>query len=171
MFIRNLANLITGSRIAATIALIFLEVLSKPFMYVHIWCGLSDVLDGFVARTTKTVSTFGSKLDSVSDLLFYTVMMLKIWPYLKRYLPDYVWILIYLVVGYRALLYLFVGIKKKVFISGHSYLNKATGFQMFFLPFMVKNANLVTYSLFILLVAYASSVNETIYVLKKKVEK
>ncbi|MBQ6479237.1 MAG: CDP-alcohol phosphatidyltransferase family protein [Erysipelotrichaceae bacterium] len=168
MLIQNLANLITGSRIIATTALIFLEVLSKPFMFVYVWCGLSDVLDGFVARKTKTVSSFGSKLDTVSDLFFYTVMMLKVWPYLKKYLPGYVWILIYVVVAFRALLYILVGIGKKTLISRHTYLNKATGLLMFFLPFMVRNSYLVAYSLLILTVAYISSVNESFYVFRKK---
>lgn len=167
MLIKNLANLITSSRIIATAALVFLETLSRPFFMVYVWAGLSDVLDGFVARTTKTVSRFGSKLDSVSDLFFYSVMLLKVWPYLQKYLPTYVLILIYIVVGFRILLYLFVGVSRKTLISRHTYLNKATGLLLFLLPFMIRNRYLTVYSLTVLAVAYVSSVSETIYVFRK----
>ena len=90
---KNLANIITFTRVLGTLCLIFLTPLTLPFFVVYIWCGLSDVLDGFVARKLKIISSFGSKLDSVSDLLFYTVMMLKIWTFLQEGLPQYIWIL------------------------------------------------------------------------------
>ncbi|MBQ5555857.1 MAG: CDP-alcohol phosphatidyltransferase family protein, partial [Erysipelotrichaceae bacterium] len=47
---KNLANIITFTRILGTLCLIFLTPLTLPFFVVYIWCGLSDVLDGFVAR-------------------------------------------------------------------------------------------------------------------------
>ena len=60
--------------------MIFTEALSYPFYYFYIWCGLSDILDGFVARKLKIVSSLGSKLDTVSDLFLYGTMMIQIMP-------------------------------------------------------------------------------------------
>ena len=77
---KNLANIITITRIIGTIIFFNLEVLSPMFYYVYIYCGLSDVIDGFVARKLNITSPIGSILDSISDLLFYTVMMIKILP-------------------------------------------------------------------------------------------
>jgi len=168
MIKKNIANMITISRILGTLVMTFLDVLSMPFYLVYIWCGLSDVLDGFVARKTNTISALGSRLDSISDLLFYTVMMIKILPYLKMYLPAYVWVLIYTVLTIRALCYIYVGIKEKHFASRHTIFNKITGFLMFLLPFMVKKNILVIYSLLVLAVAYFSVFEEIFHLLRHR---
>ena len=52
---KNLANIITTTRLIGTIALLFTEPLSKAFYAIYIWCGFSDILDGFVARKTNTI--------------------------------------------------------------------------------------------------------------------
>ena len=165
---KNLANIITATRILGTLGLIFLAPLTLPFYVVYVWCGLSDVLDGFVARKLQIISPFGSKLDSASDLLFYTVMMLKIWSFLQEGLPNYVWILIYAVLGIRFLCYVYVGIRDHHFESRHTILNKINGGLMFFLPFFVRTPYLIPYSLLILLIAYISTFDEIRYILKKK---
>ena len=165
---KNLANIITSTRVLGTICLIFLAPLSLPFFLVYIWCGLSDVLDGFVARKLNTISPFGSKLDSASDLLFYTVMMLKIWNILQERLPLYVWILIYVVLGIRFLCYAYVGIKDHHFVSRHTVLNKINGTLMFLLPFTVNSKFLLPYSLLILLIAYISTFDEIRCILKNR---
>ena len=165
---KNLANISTSTRILRTLCLIFLTPLTLPFFVVYIWCGLSDVLDGFVARKLRIISSFGSKLDSVSDLLFYTVMMLKIWSFLREGLPQYVWILIYTVLGIRFLCYVYVGIRDHRFTSRHTILNKINGGLMFLLPFTVKTPYLIPYSLLILLISYISTFNEIRCILKEK---
>ena len=171
MLKKNLANLITCTRIIATAALLFLEALTKPFYMVYVWCGLSDVLDGFVARSTKTASSLGSKLDTVSDLLFYSVMLYKIWPYLHSNNPAYVQILIKVIIIYRIVLYIAGGFIKKTLVSRHTYINKATGLILFFLPFLAESPYLTAYCLFNLVLGYAASANETLYLFRKEGEK
>lgn len=165
---KNLANIITITRIIGTVCLIPLEALSVPFFVVYTWCGLSDVLDGFVARKLNIISDFGSKLDSISDLLFYSTMMIKVWPYLKKYLPSYVWTLMYVVLAIRLVCYLFVGIRYKAFASRHTILNKVTGAFMFALPFVLKTPYLIHYSLLVLLISYISVFDEIIFIINKK---
>ncbi len=168
MLKKNLANIISLTRIIATATLIFLEMPSKTFFIVYVWCGLSDVLDGFVARSLKITSPFGSKLDTVSDLFFYSVMLYKIWPYLHKGLPSYVLILINAIIIYRIILYIVGGFIKKTLVSRHTYINKATGLIMFFLPFLVDSPYLTLYCLFNLTLGYAASINETVYIFKKE---
>ena len=150
----------------STAVLIFLETLSNEFFLLYLYCGLSDVADGMVARKTDTISALGSKLDSVSDLFLYTVMMLKIMKYLKMYLPVYVWALIYTVLAIRALCYLYIAMRKCRFLSRHTIFNKMTGLSMFFLPFVVNGKILVPFSLVILVIAYASTFEEIIYIIR-----
>ena len=67
----SIADMITLLRIAGTILLLFFPALSPAFFILYALTGLTDVLDGWIARRTKTASDFGARLDSVADLLFY----------------------------------------------------------------------------------------------------
>lgn len=165
---KNLANIITGSRILGTLVLIFLPVLSVPYLIIHTLTGATDAIDGYVARKTNSVSSFGSKLDTASDLLFYTVMMLKLWDILQANLPRYVWVLIYIILTLRAIYYLLVAFKYKTLSSRHSVLNKIAGLLMFALVYVVKSKYLLYYSLLILVITYTSLIQETIYLIKNK---
>ena len=78
---KHLANLITSIRLVGAISLIFIETLSKTYFIVYIISGLSDALDGLVARSLKITSKLGSKLDSISDLIFFGVTLIKEFPY------------------------------------------------------------------------------------------
>ena len=68
-----MANTITFSRIAACIVLLFCPVFSPAFYVFYIAAGLSDMLDGFVARQTDTVSKLGTRLDTIADFVFVPV--------------------------------------------------------------------------------------------------
>ncbi len=165
---KHIPNMITLSRLAGTFVFLFLEALSPAFFAVYVWCGLSDVLDGFIARKAGLVSKLGSILDSIADLCFFTIMMIKIFPYLMMYFPVWVWVLIYTVTGIRFLCYLFIGIRRGYFVSRHTVFNKLTGLTMFFLPFAVKRSWLIPYSLFILAIAYIATAEEIRFILTDK---
>lgn len=138
MIKKNAANIITSTRIISTIIMIFMPVFSMGFFVSYTYAGISDVADGYVARKFKLTSDFGAKLDSVADLLFYISMMLKILPYLIQYLPSYVMITIYSVFALRVVLYAYVWFTRKRFLSNHTYFNKATGFLLFFVPYLIR---------------------------------
>ena len=89
-----LPNLITALRIAGTAGLLFTVPLTPLFFVIYTLCGLSDVLDGWLARHTGAASDFGARLDSIADLLFYTVMLAKLMPVLWQLLPGAFWALL-----------------------------------------------------------------------------
>ena len=157
----NLANIITSTRILGTIVMIFLPTLSRSFFIVYAYTGATDVLDGFVARRLGTVSKFGSKLDSISDLLFYITMMLKILPFLIASLPRYIMLTIYIIFAIRAIIYLYAGVYKHKFQASHAYLNKVTGFLLYFVPFLIKTKIFTFYAGFICAVAAFAALHET----------
>ena len=45
------------------------------FLDFYLLCGLSDVLDGAIARRTGTVSRLGERLDTIADIVFVAVWM------------------------------------------------------------------------------------------------
>lgn len=76
LFLRNLPNLLSCLRVL----LLLLPAMQPAFYAVYAACGLSDMLDGFLARRLGVASRLGSILDSAADLLFLCVSALKIVP-------------------------------------------------------------------------------------------
>ena len=134
-FKKNAANLITLIRIFGAIALIMLEPLSLPFFIVYGVCGLSDAFDGLVARKLGVQSSFGSALDSLSDLLFYGVMAAKLFPTFQRLLLPYQWVIIGVPTALHFIAYIICAIKFSRFSAIHTYANKALGLLVYAFPF------------------------------------
>lgn len=133
----TIPNCITLLRMVSTVVMVFLEPLSQAFFTVYTFAGVTDVLDGFIARLTKTMSKFGAKLDSIADLLFYTVMLLKILPKLLELLPWYIWAAVAVVLALRLAAYIAAAVKEKQFAAHHTILNKITGFTVFCVPYIL----------------------------------
>ena len=127
-----MANLITTIRILCSVALLFCAALSPWFYVLYITAGLSDMVDGWVARKTNTVSEFGSKLDTVADIIFVVVCLVKLLPVLHLPVWIYVWIGLIACIKVFNIAYSYVVWKQ--FLSDHSILNKVTGALLFFLP-------------------------------------
>ena len=72
---KNLANYISLSRIVLAILLLFTKPLSFIFFITFIICGITDVLDGYIARTYGLSSDFGAKLDSFADIVFLSFLI------------------------------------------------------------------------------------------------
>ena len=111
-------------------------VLTKPFTLLfgilYVVCGISDILDGFVARRMKQESELGVKLDSIADIIFISSVSIVLIPIIK--IPSYILIWIATVTFIRILSYL-IGLKKFcTFTSLHTYANKLTGLLLFITP-------------------------------------
>jgi CDP-diacylglycerol--glycerol-3-phosphate 3-phosphatidyltransferase len=59
-----MANIITGFRGLISIVLLFCPVFSPVFYMLYLIAGLSDMIDGTIARRTNTVSGFGERFDT-----------------------------------------------------------------------------------------------------------
>ena len=87
---KRIANIITGSRIAFSLPLLFLPLSSAWFYVLNLFCGLSDMIDGTVARRMGSATEFGARLDAVSDFVFMSVALIKFVPHL--HIPVWLWI-------------------------------------------------------------------------------
>ena len=97
----NVADIITLLRIFGTVLLLLFKPLTPGFFCVYALTGLTDVLDGWIARKTKTAGEFGARLDSIADLLFYTVMLIRLLPVLLSKLPNEIWYAVAVVFVYE----------------------------------------------------------------------
>ena len=130
-----MANTITFFRIAAGIVLLFCPVFSPAFYAFYIAAGLSDMLDGFVARKTDSVSKLGARLDTIADFLLVVVCLIKLLPVLHIPAWLYGWIGIIAFIKVANIISGFA-IQKKL-VAVHSVMNKATGVLLFLLPLTI----------------------------------
>ena len=127
-----MANIITTIRILCSFALLFCPALSAAFYALYITAGVSDIVDGWVARQTNTVSELGSKLDTVADIVFVVVCLIKLLPVL--YLPVWIYVWVGLIASIKVFNILYGYAVRKQFLADHSILNKITGALLFVLP-------------------------------------
>ena len=130
-----IANIITFFRIAASIVLLFCPVFSPAFYVFYIAAGVSDMLDGFVARKTDTVSKLGARLDTIADMVLVVVCLIKLLPILSLPAWLYIWIGIIALIKVVNIISGFAVQKK--FVAVHSVMNKATGALLFLLPLTI----------------------------------
>ena len=130
-----MANTITLFRIAAGIVLLFCPVFSPAFYVFYTAAGLSDMLDGFVARKTDTVSELGARLDTIADFVLVAVCLIKLLPVLSIPAWLYVWIGIIALIKVVNIISGFA--VQKRFVTVHSVMNKAAGALLFLLPLTI----------------------------------
>jgi len=164
----NLPCMITSIRILATVILLFLNPFSAGFYFTYTISGITDVADGYVARKTKQVSEFGAKLDSIADIIFYSVMVFKLFPVLWKSIPRVIWIVAFTVAAIRVISYIIAAIKYKRFASLHTYMNKITGFLFFLIPYTLNSAVFVAFSVLLCCVATFATLEELVIHIKSK---
>lgn len=140
---KHIPNIITAIRIIGTACLLFLTPLSPAFYIIYTISGISDVADGWTARKLGVTSEFGAKLDSCADLLYYAVMVFKVFPILWDVLPVWIWITVGATVVLRILSYTLGAVKFRCFVSVHSYMNKMTSAVAFFIPYILRTSWIV----------------------------
>lgn len=132
--IKNIPNYITLIRVLGTAGLLFTEPFSAPFFLLYIVCGLSDVLDGYIARKMNAASRFGQVLDSISDLLFVSVVLAIMISAVQFPTWAIYWIVIIATVRLISIMIGFVKYRRLAFL--HTYANKAAGAALFFFLFL-----------------------------------
>lgn len=164
----NAADIITLLRVAGTTLLLVLQPLSAGFFWVYALTGLTDVLDGWIARKTKSASDFGARLDSIADLIFYAVILIRVFPILLTELPNDVWYAVAIIFCIRITAYITAAIKYRLFASLHTYLNKLTGVAVFFIPFVLVTDYAVLFCRIVCAVAIASALEELFIHIRSK---
>ncbi|MBO4330629.1 MAG: CDP-alcohol phosphatidyltransferase family protein [Oscillospiraceae bacterium] len=127
-----MANIITGIRMICSIALLFCPVFSPAFYTLYIVAGVSDMIDGTVARQTGTVSEFGSKFDTAADFVLVLVCLIKFIPAIRVPTWLIIWIIVIAVI--KAINLISGYVMRKEIVVLHTAMNKLTGVLLFVLP-------------------------------------
>ena len=164
--INNIANIITFLRIICSFLLIFSKTYSELFWVIYVYCGVSDVLDGYIARLTKSNSDFGAKIDSISDLFFIVALTISFSSELLFTLSIYFFIGVIILV--KCINYLLGYIKYNTFYALHTYLNKLTGVYIFFIPALFLFINIYIVELVLCILASCAVIEELVINIKAK---
>ena len=127
-----MANIITGFRVLISIALLFCPVFSPVFYMLYLIAGLSDMIDGTIARRTNTVSEFGARFDTAADFVFVVVCLIKFLPVIS--MPVWLWVWIVMIALIKTVNIISGYIVQKKLVAVHSVMNKVTGVLLFILP-------------------------------------
>ena len=157
-----MANIITGGRILCAIALLLCRPYSTAFYVLYITAGISDMMDGAVARKTKTCSEFGVRLDTVADFIFVVVCLIKLLPTLDIPVWLSVWIAVIALVKVSNIVTEYV--MRKRFVAVHSVMNKVTGILLFILPLTLRALDIKYTGAVVCTVAAFAAVQEGHYI-------
>ena len=153
-----MANAITIFRMAASIVLLFCQAFSPAFYVFYIMAGVSDMLDGYVARKTNTDSRFGARLDTIADYVFVIVCLIKLLPVI--WIP--IWLCIWIgIIALIKVVNIISGFAlQKMFMAVHSAMNKATGVLLFLLPLTISVLPLKYFAIIVCAAATFAAIQE-----------
>ena len=126
---KHLPNIISVFRIAGSVGLLFCDVTGWAFWVVYALCGVSDMVDGWLARKLHAESKTGAVLDSVADIIFVACCAVRIFPVLE--IPVWLWIWAGVIVFIKIVNQISALVVCKRFCFPHTPANKLTGLLLF----------------------------------------
>ena len=153
-----MANLITSCRILCSIVLLFFPAFSPPFYVLYCLAGFTDMIDGTIARKTDTVSEFGSRLDTIADMVFAAACLIKLLPALT--IPVWLWIWTGAIAVIKTINIICGYVVKRKFVAEHTIMNKITGAILFIFPLTLSFVDLNYSGSFICFIATLAAVHE-----------
>jgi len=154
-------NFLSFSRILLTIPLFFLAPFEWPFMVIYTVAGLTDMIDGPLARKFNLTSQFGAALDGAADVFFALTVVFRVLPVIN--ISNWIAIWIFMVIGMKFLAIAVGYVRHKQLILLHTYLGKFFAFALFLFPifYSFMEANTV---LTVLLMIATTTFLEDIYI-------
>ena len=130
-----MANTLTISRVVLSVALLLPDAFSLPFFLIYALAGLTDMLDGFVARTTGTESGLGARLDSIANLVLAIACLAKVLPAID--VPAWLWVWITLIALVKVINVISGFLIERRLVLPHTIANKIAGLVAFLVPFAI----------------------------------
>lgn len=153
---KYISNALSFLRIVLSITLFYLNPIKLSFVFIYIICGITDILDGFIAHKINITSELGAKLDSFADMLIIFVILFKFIPILNLNFYIIVWIFIIALIKISCIVIIFIRFKQFGMI--HTYLNKLTGLLIFIYPILNYFISCKIYLYFIFIIATITSI-------------
>ena len=163
---KKIPNLLCILRIVLSISFLLIRPFSSLFLAVYLFCGFTDMIDGYIARKVNAVSTLGAALDSAADTVFIGILMLVLLPIMK--IPQWIWIYIAVIAAVRIASVLIAYIKYRKIAMLHTYSNKATGLILFTVPILYNYIDMSLLGGIVCSVALLSAAEEMLLQIRSK---
>ena len=129
----NIPNIITTLRFLGAVCLLLFNPAGAVFWVIYGLCGISDMVDGYLARKLHAESKTGAVLDSVADICFVACCAIRLLPVMQ--IPTWLWIWAGLIVVIKLINQVSALVICKRFCFPHTKANKMTGLLLFlFVP-------------------------------------
>lgn len=148
-----------------SVVLWFVAPLSVSFGIIYLLCGFSDMIDGPIARKTGNATPFGAKLDSIADMLFVAVCLVRLLPVFNILTWLWIWIIVIFCIKIINIVSGFVCWRR--FIMLHTTANKATGVLLFLLPIAFEFVGIVIPAIPVCLMASFAAIQERYFIRNK----
>ena len=126
---KHIPNIITTLRLLGAVCLLFSDPAGAAFWVIYGLCGVSDMVDGHLARRLHAESKTGAVLDSVADICFVTCCAIRLLPVLQ--IPAWLWIWAGLIVIIKIINQISALVVYKHLCFPHTKANKLTGLLLF----------------------------------------
>jgi CDP-diacylglycerol--glycerol-3-phosphate 3-phosphatidyltransferase len=126
---KHLPNIISVLRIAGSLGLLLCDVTGVAYWIIYGLCGISDIVDGWLARKLKCVTKKGALLDSLADICFVVCCAWKLLPILE--LPQWLWLGAGVIVAIKIVNQISALAMCGRCCFPHTLVNKITGFLLF----------------------------------------
>lgn len=130
----SVANYISVSRMILSLTLFLTEPLGAAFLCIYLIIGVSDILDGYIARKTGSASKLGEKLDSIADMVFDFILIIILYPVVNPGIQILIWIAVIALVRIISAAVVFA--RYRIFGMIHTLANKGTGLFLFSFPIL-----------------------------------
>lgn len=165
-----LPNALTRSRLVLSPAILLCAALDHLLLAVTLFvlCGLTDAIDGTIARALSTASANGARLDSLADAVLFTSALLAT-ALTTDLLHDPVVVFGIVLVGtLRAANLALTRLRFGTWDAMHTIGNKVTGFVVFggILPVLMLGRSPRSLSVLLISVAFLSAVEELVLILR-----
>ena len=132
---KALPDLLSFSRLVLAMVLLLTEPLSLSFMLIVLVCGLTDVLDGLIARRFDARSEYGHIIDSIADITLVVILLYCVITEVNWEGWMVAWIAAIAAVRIIAFVIGSGRYGRPAFV--HTYLNKTAGILLFLTPFLL----------------------------------
>ena len=158
---KYIPNILSTIRLILIVPLLILTPFELPFMVIYVIAGVTDMIDGPIARKFNITSDFGAKLDSVADVALVLVVVFRLMPLINISRGVTIWIFIAIATKFLSALIGYIRYKQLVIL--HTYANKFFIFSLFFFPlfYLFIDANII---LTVMLVIAMVTFTEEIYI-------
>ncbi len=167
---KHLPNSISFLRIIAAIALLFLVTNQTAFIACYFLCGISDLLDGYIARRFRLESRLGEQLDTLGDTVFCFVILYLLFVHTAIMKESWFLLAVGIVLIIRVVNLVITRWKFQTWGILHTLGNKAAGISLYlYVPILVmRTASSLLPGIILFLIACASAIEETAILLTSK---